>query len=89
MESECWVTLPAQLRRRINRTSGDLRMRIQLHLSRDADADKREVTLEAVFRLGSSTTVNATAGQRAAKRLRLDSVPQTQEFSFVTQQVQY
>ena len=89
LEGECWETLPSQLRRRIIRTSGDLHVRVQLHLGPDADADKREVAFEAVFQLGTSVTASATAGQRAAKRLRLDSAPQTQQFSFLTQQVQY
>lgn len=88
VEGECWRRQPFQLRRRVDRTSGDLRVRVQLHLSRDADADKREVTLEAVFRLGPPPD-SAVPGKRAAKRLKLTSELQTRDFSFEMQHVQY
>lgn len=91
MEGETCSKQPMQLRRRVDRTSGSLRVRIQLHLGPDADADKRQVLLEPVFRLGPQPAAEgaAGAGTRAAKRLKVASEPQTQDFSFQTQHVKY
>ena len=51
-------------------------------------ADKRDVVLDPVFMLGpeaASETGAATSGQRALKRLRVTTEPQSQEFTFLTQ----
>ena len=40
----------SQMRQRVQRTSGDLKVHLVLHLTKDADPGRREVILDPVFR---------------------------------------
>jgi len=83
-----------QVRRRVERTRGELRVHLVLHLTCDADPGRREVILDPVFRIGGEDgqLVDAAPtadGGRKKRRKRIPLVPQEQIFEFETQHVVY
>lgn len=84
--------LPFQVRHRVQSVAGSLRVRLQLHLSSDADEELRHVHRETMFRLNAATQKDVKGesdGSSNKRRKRLHVVPQEQVFSFVTQQCTY